>query len=204
MPGTTVRSPGAAARGHGQIGRRHRPVPPQPAAAANLEREASASGGASVSLVRTVTPSTQGAGAPAADCALGHARDRGPQHGFATLRVNRGEGDAEAPEDPGGPRHRGGDVVQLEVEEDPVALDRERRDGLGPGRPEQLETHLRHPEPGPEPARQAQRHHQVVDVEGQGQAVAGVRLSHRRPRAGSDRRRRPGGTAGRAAARPVA
>ena len=38
-----------------------------PASAANLDREERASGAASVSLVSTVTPNTQGVGAPAAD-----------------------------------------------------------------------------------------------------------------------------------------
>src|SRR5580700_9186061 len=65
MPGTTVRSPGAARRVTPRAAAAQT-SPPHPAAAANLERAARASGGASVSLVRMVTPSTHGVGAPAA------------------------------------------------------------------------------------------------------------------------------------------
>ena len=47
---------------------------------------------------------------------------------------------APSPRAPGRPGHGRRDVVQLQVEKDPVALRRQGRDGLGAGRPEQLET----------------------------------------------------------------
>ncbi len=81
---------------------------------------------------------------------------------------------AESPDDPRGTAHRGGDVVELQVQEDLVPLGTESHHGLGSGRSEQFESDLGHAEPGPDASRQANCDDEIVDVEGQSQTVARI------------------------------
>src|SRR5207237_5004474 len=97
------------------------------------------------------------------------AVDPGPQHGGAALGVQGEVAQVPPTESPGGPTHRGGDVVQLEVEEDEEAEPGELVDGAGADGTEELQTHLGDGEPGLEAAGQSDGHVEIVDIEGQGE-----------------------------------
>ncbi len=76
--------------------------------------------------------------------------------------------DPECPRHPGRLADRGGNVVQLEIEEDLEAVVEHGADGVGPGRGVELQPDLGHPEPGGELTGQAHGLDQIVDIEGQG------------------------------------
>ena len=65
--------------------------------------------------------------------------------------------------------------MELQVEEDPPARGRQGLDGGRAGPGEEFEADLDDPEPGVEPLGEPDRGGEVVDVEGQGEAVAACR-----------------------------
>ena len=120
MPGTTLSSAGAYCRISARSAAAHT-MPPQPPSSATFTRFGTMWGGASLSLVSTVTASAIGLRQPGVAGALGQALDAGPEHVDAAVRVHRDVRDAERAEHPRRLVDGGGDVVELEVEEDVVA-----------------------------------------------------------------------------------
>jgi hypothetical protein len=104
--------------------------------------------------------------------ALAEPFDAGLQHVDAPVRVHGGVAHPERPEHPGRLVDGGRDVVELQIEEHLVAEIGEGADDLGSGGAVELEPDLGDPEVGPQLPADAQREHQVVDVEGEGQPPA--------------------------------
>ena len=123
--------------------------------------------GAEPSLVSTVTASDRAGREIRAGGPLVEALDAGPEHVDPSERMQRQVLDPERAEHPGRPVDRGGDVEELQVEEDLVAEVAQRSDGIGAGRAVQLEADLDDAEPRPERRRQAMGLDQVVEVEGE-------------------------------------
>jgi long-chain acyl-CoA synthetase len=99
--------------------------------------------------------------------------DAGAQHRHPALRVEREVVDPQRAEHAGRAVDGRRDVVELEIEEHPVAEVGERPDRFGPGRAEQLETDLGGAEPGAKQAAEPDRLDEIVDVEREGQPVTG-------------------------------
>ena len=101
----------------------------------------------------------------------------GAKVAHAPACVQRQVTHAERAGDAGRPFDGGGDVVELEVEEDLVAEPLQSTERLGSGRDEQLQADFGDPEPGPHIAGDPQGGDEVVDVERDGQTVAQVGLA---------------------------
>ena len=104
--------------------------------------------------------------------AIGETLHTGAQHVDTAGRVEVEEVDAAAPERPGGPAHRGGDVVQLQVREHPEALVPQGIEGGGTGLGVELEAHLGHAEPRLDPLGHGDGGIEIADVEREREMVA--------------------------------
>ena len=139
-------------------------------------RSARMCGGASASLVSTVTASGDGAGSPAPSAPSRQSPRRRPA--ASPRRRARGREVAARPSAPStraASSDGGGDVVQLEVEEHVVAEVEQRADGVGPDGAEELEADLGHAEPRPQLAGQAQRRRRGRRRRGRARAGRGPR-----------------------------